>query len=186
MRPSFAKWLFTAAFSGLLWATNVFADNPPQMKMTTPISPGVMVPDKVETSIGSVNLNYGYPDEATTQKVYDNLDATRALQTYLLAIPKVNQVGMRATLPRFGPATQTDLIWENLVDSKNYRLHLPPNIPVKDFWSVIVYVNQTRSMVQTDQRFPSVSSQNKNLLVNKDGSVNVYFGPKAPVGKENN
>jgi hypothetical protein len=69
---------------------------------------------------------------------------------------------------------------------KNYRLHLPPNIPVKRFWSVIVYSDQTRSMIQTDQRFPSVSSQDKGLLVNADGSVDVYFGPKAPVGKENN
>ena len=57
---------------------------------------------------------------------------------------------------------------------------------MKDFWSVIVYDNQTRSMVQTDQQFPSVSSQNKDLLVNKDGSVDVYFGPKAPAGNENN
>jgi hypothetical protein len=165
---------------------NTFADNPPQTKMTTPISPGVMAPDKVETSIGSINLNYGYPDDATTQIVYDNSDASRALLAYLPAIPIVNQVDMRATLREFGPANQTDVILKNLVDSKNYRLHLPPNIPVKDFWSVIVYDNQTRSMVQTDQRFPSVSSQNKNLLVNKDGSVNVYFGTKAPVGKENN
>jgi hypothetical protein len=69
---------------------------------------------------------------------------------------------------------------------KNYKLHLPPNIPVKDFWSVIVYSNQTRSMIQTDQRFPSVSSQNKALLVNPDGSIDVYFGPKPPAGEEKN
>ena len=69
---------------------------------------------------------------------------------------------------------------------KNYRLHLPPNIPAKDFWSVILYDNQTRSMLQTDQRFPMVSSQDKDILINADGSVDVYFGPKAPAGKEHN
>ncbi|MFZ2089992.1 MAG: DUF1254 domain-containing protein [Desulfobaccales bacterium] len=69
---------------------------------------------------------------------------------------------------------------------KNYRLHLPPNIPVKDFWSVILYDSQTRSMLQNDQDWPAVSSQTKGLLVNADGSVDVYFGPKAPTGKEKN
>ncbi|HET9236633.1 MAG TPA: DUF1214 domain-containing protein [Oligoflexus sp.] len=70
--------------------------------------------------------------------------------------------------------------------AKNYRLHLPANIPIKNFWSLIVYDNQTRSMLQTDQRFPMVSSQNEKLEINADGSVDVYFGPKAPAGKENN
>lgn len=69
---------------------------------------------------------------------------------------------------------------------KNYKLHLPPNIPVANFWSVILYDNQTRSMLQNDQQWPAVSSQTKGLLVNPDSSVDVYFGPKPPPGKENN
>ena len=43
-----------------------------------------------------------------------------------------------------------------------------------------------RSMIQTDQLFPSVGSQTKGLLVNADGSVDIYFRPKPPAGKENN
>lgn len=65
---------------------------------------------------------------------------------------------------------------------KTYRLHVLPNAPVKDFWSAIVYDNQTRSMLQTDQDFPQVSSLDKGLVVNADGSVDVYFGPQAPSG----
>ncbi|WP_228489072.1 DUF1214 domain-containing protein [Raineyella fluvialis] len=67
-----------------------------------------------------------------------------------------------------------------------YRLHLPADVPAKDFWSAIVYDPQTRSMLQTDQRFPSLSSQKPDLAVNADGSVDLWFGPEAPAGREAN
>ena len=76
---------------------------------------------------------------------------------------------------------------DNYLDgSKNYRLHLPPNIPVKTFWSVIPYDTQTRSVLQTDQRDTALSSEMGTVQTNPDGSVDVYFGPKAPKGKESN
>jgi hypothetical protein len=83
-------------------------------------------------------------------------------------------------------AAFVDANGQALDGGKNYKLHIPPNAPAKDFWSVVIYDNQTRSMLQTDQHWPAVSSQTKGLQVNKDGSVDVYFGPKAPAGKENN
>jgi len=73
-----------------------------------------------------------------------------------------------------------------LEGGKNYRLHLPPNIPASNFWSVIVYDKQTRLIISTDQPWPSVHSQCSKLFVNPDGSVDAWFGTKPPEGKMNN
>ena len=47
--------------------------------------------------------------------------------------------------------------------SKTYKLHLPPNVPVNDFWAVTMYDTQTRSQLQTSQPFPTVGSQTKGI-----------------------
>ncbi len=70
--------------------------------------------------------------------------------------------------------------------SKNYKINIPKNPPAEAFWSICVYDPQTRSMLQTDQTFPSKQSQRDKMIVNDDGSIDLYFGPEAPAGKEAN
>ena len=70
--------------------------------------------------------------------------------------------------------------------SKTYKLHIPANPPVGNFWAVTVYDPQTRSMLQTNQKYPTVGGNTEGLKKNDDGSFTVYFGPKAPKGYENN
>jgi len=70
--------------------------------------------------------------------------------------------------------------------SKTYTLNIPADPPVNNFWAVTVYDTQTRSMLQTSQLFPTVGSQTAGIKQNQDGSTDIYFGPNAPDGFENN
>ena len=70
--------------------------------------------------------------------------------------------------------------------SKSYKLHLPPKFPVKDNWSVTIYDTQTRSMMQTDQKFAGINSLSGKVKENQDGSIDVIFAPKTPKGMEKN
>ena len=68
---------------------------------------------------------------------------------------------------------------------KTYKVTLPPNIPAEKFWSLTVYDNQTRSMLDTPQRYPRAGSQSyptPAAEANADGSTTVYFGPSKPAG----
>ena len=60
---------------------------------------------------------------------------------------------------------------------KRYRLHVPANIPVKNFWSVVAYDADSRSILRNDQPFPSVSTYT-GPQVNVDGSIDIEFGPQ--------
>jgi len=68
---------------------------------------------------------------------------------------------------------------------KTYKVTLPKGIPARAFWSFTLYDNQTRSMLDTPQRYPRAGSQSYPSPAaepNADGSTTVYFGPKQPEG----
>lgn len=69
--------------------------------------------------------------------------------------------------------------------AKSYRLRVPANVPVVEFWSITVYDNLTRSMIKSPSNRPAVSSLDQ-LTANDDGSIDIEFGPDAPVGPHTN
>ena len=114
-----------------------------------------------------------------------NLDA----RTLFFYQATVNTPAMVLKIPGVGSQyayTEQDADGNYLDGAKNYRLHIPANVPAKDFWSVVVYDPQTRSELQTSQPFPSKNNKRNPLVANADGSFDLYFGPKAPQGKDAN
>ncbi len=68
---------------------------------------------------------------------------------------------------------------------KTYRLTVPANPPVEQYWSLTAYDRETHALIRNMPR-ASRSSQIPEMQKNADGSVDVYLGPAAPVGKESN
>jgi hypothetical protein len=81
--------------------------------------------------------------------------------------------------------TLKDNAGQPLDGKKSYRLTVPPNAPVKLYWSATVYDRQTHALIRNTLR-SSRASNSAGVQENADGSVDVYFGPKAPAGKESN
>jgi hypothetical protein len=80
-------------------------------------------------------------------------------------------------------AETADGVW--LDGANNYKLVVPANVPVSDFWAVTAYDLESASYIRNMPK-SSVDSNQKALKKNKDGSINVFFGPKAPKGQEAN
>ena len=69
--------------------------------------------------------------------------------------------------------------------SSTYRLNVPANPPVRLYWSATVYDRATHAMIREMPK-SAVSSLTPGLTKNADGSIEVYFGPHAPAGREAN
>jgi hypothetical protein len=99
----------------------------------------VTTPDTLETSIGTLRFFDGFPDAATTQKVYDNLDLMRGVEALLNGMPAAAFVALRNGVRDLGEDNRTVIIFEKLMDSRSLFLtanadsiYAAANINLKD------------------------------------------------------
>lgn len=116
--------------------------------------------------------NSAYLDERASW-FYEAVTASKGMAT---KVPGAGQMYLEASKDKNGH-------W--LDGGKNYRLRVPPDAPVKQFWSATLYDNETRCFIDNKEEIADRSSR-MDLLKNADGSVDLYFGPKAPEGREKN
>jgi len=87
-----------------------------------------------------------------------------------------------ATFYLTGPRDAADA---PLDGGKTYHLHVPPHVPAQQFWAVTVYDLETAAFIRESPRV-ELNSYDQNMKKKADGSVDVYFGPKAPAANAAN
>ena len=105
--------IFTLAVAGFMVAsvTAALAAKPPKMKFTTDIPANVITPDKMNTRIGTLHFKDGVPTEETAQKVWDQLDFQRGVETMILTTPAASLNGFRKGIRKWGPDNKTMIVW---------------------------------------------------------------------------
>ncbi|HEV7338182.1 MAG TPA: DUF1254 domain-containing protein [Bosea sp. (in: a-proteobacteria)] len=101
--------------------------------------------------------------------------------TYTLGFTGIKRIGTA----QFYLMANKDKAGSPFDGSATYRLTVPPKAPVKQYWSVTAYDRETHALIRNMPR-ASLASITPGAQTNADGSVEVYFGPKAPAGKEAN
>ena len=86
---------------------------------------------------------------------------------------------------QFPLTTYRDSAGNFLNGSNTYRFTMPPEVPVAQFWQLPVYSTTNRALVQTDTGIATKSSTDDDLILNDDGSVDIFVGPEKPEGEVN-
>jgi hypothetical protein len=124
-------------------------------------------------------------DPAQDLADYSQLDERAAFTYEAIALSKA----MVSKTPGVGQAylgSYRDREGHAFDGARTYRLHVPPNPPAKQFWSVTLYDVDTRAIIQNREEIADRSSRQPGLIKNSDGSVDLYFGPTAPRGYDAN
>ena len=119
---------------------------------------------------------------ASAQAGYTLADAypldSRAL-AYTYAFVGLKRMGAG----QFYLITLKDMDGNTFEGNTTYKLTVPPNVPIEQYWSATAYDRKTHALIRNMDR-ASRSSQIPELQKNADGSIDLYFGPSAPAGKE--
>jgi hypothetical protein len=123
-------------------------------------------------------------DPSQETKYYTQLDE-RAAWFYEAATASKGMVSKTPGIGSTYISTYKDSEGNWLDGANNYVLHLPANVPAKNFWSMTFYDIDTRTLIKNGTDHVDINSRH-DLVINKDGSIDLYVGPKAPKGFENN
>ena len=115
---------------------------------------------------------------------YDALDG-RASWFYEAVTNNLAMHGMETGEGQVYLTSYKDTDDEFFDGAKNYTLHIPPKAPAKLFWSLTLYEVDGRDIIHNEYKVTDRSSR-MDLLTNKDGSIDLYFGPDEPKGKKQN
>ena len=122
------------------------------------------------------------PSETATRFTYvdekGNYDWKTRAQTFHWAIWAPKHLGADT----FYLIGQRDADGEVLRSDRTYELTVPPKVPARQFWSVTVYEFETGGTFFDDVPRVGVSSRNRDLVYNPDGSVTITVGPSVPPG----
>jgi len=146
-------------WGSMLWEGGAFFETPPPLFEDGMFKP--LPPTGARTLDSRAAFYYGY-----------TLDSPGMI----MRIPGVGSQYLMAFLDSAG--NQFD-------GAKTYKVTLPKDVPAEAFWSFTVYDNQTRSMLQTPQKYPRAGSQSYPSPAAEaaaDGSTTVWFSPTQPEG----
>ena len=164
-----------AAVMADLMTRNIAYDNPVK-------EPYIYYPDK-NWEIAFMTNDPGFEDEQGDTMIENRLGYTyQSITTADAMVLKLVDKGSKYLI------NYRDSDDNFLRGSDTYHLHIPADVPAANFWSLVVYDAETRSMIKNNlQPLPAIRSLDSDKLIqNEDGSYDVYVGPEAPEGFENN
>jgi len=138
-------------------------------------------PDRKWRNVFYSDPNMGFSWDWEGMLDYDN----RSVHPWFTAIYFPNKVTARPPTMYLATARDKD---DNLFEAgKTYELTVPKDVPINKFWSLTIYDMETWAFIYSKEARPGLSSRDiAKMKQNKDGSVTLYVGPKAPKGYENN